>query len=358
MRATLHLVTADDCLLLRPLMQPVLDAELARHRDHGPALAGVDLAPALAFARTFARRATTHGHRAARRVRRPIPRSRRAGARLRLPEPARVRPGAATRRVGPHRSGRVDHGRGVARPAAGRRPLDRRGGAPLPRRVRSGDGRRRVVVVAPDRDARGGRAAPPATAVVPRRATAASCSTCPTHRVPIPTRRRRRGSSPSTTTCCCRTPTGLASCATTAAGSRGPPTPIQGTVLARRHDRRDVAHRARSRATGTATLVVDHVRLDRTSARRRSPPKVDASSASTSRMPRRTTSDSAWCILTTRSRRDRNRSAPPRPARRRARRAISRGRRRRLPTSLVSGNGSRPATRGTDRPRCMSPHRR
>jgi len=53
MRGTLHLVTADDCLVLRPLMQPVLDAELARHRDHGPALAGVDLGPALDFARTF-----------------------------------------------------------------------------------------------------------------------------------------------------------------------------------------------------------------------------------------------------------------------------------------------------------------
>ena len=33
MRSTLHLVTADDCLALRPLMQPVLDAELARHRS-------------------------------------------------------------------------------------------------------------------------------------------------------------------------------------------------------------------------------------------------------------------------------------------------------------------------------------
>ena len=53
MRGTLHLVTADDCLLLRPLVQPVLDAELARHRDYGPALAGVDLTPVLAFARTF-----------------------------------------------------------------------------------------------------------------------------------------------------------------------------------------------------------------------------------------------------------------------------------------------------------------
>src|SRR5262245_38240412 len=31
MRGTIHLVTADDCLSLRPLMQPVLDAEIARH---------------------------------------------------------------------------------------------------------------------------------------------------------------------------------------------------------------------------------------------------------------------------------------------------------------------------------------
>lgn len=53
MRATLHLVTADDCLLLRPLMQPVLDAELARHSDHGPAVAGVDLTPVLDFAKTL-----------------------------------------------------------------------------------------------------------------------------------------------------------------------------------------------------------------------------------------------------------------------------------------------------------------
>ena len=50
MRGTIHLVTADDCLLLRPLMQPVLDAELRRHRDAAPALDGVDLAPVLAYA--------------------------------------------------------------------------------------------------------------------------------------------------------------------------------------------------------------------------------------------------------------------------------------------------------------------
>lgn len=51
MRATLHLVTADDCLVLRPLAQPVLDRELARHRDYGPAVLGVDLDAVLAFAR-------------------------------------------------------------------------------------------------------------------------------------------------------------------------------------------------------------------------------------------------------------------------------------------------------------------
>lgn len=53
MRGTLHLVTADDCLALRPLVQPVLDAEMARHRDHAPALAGVDLDPVIAAAREW-----------------------------------------------------------------------------------------------------------------------------------------------------------------------------------------------------------------------------------------------------------------------------------------------------------------
>jgi hypothetical protein len=51
MRATLHLVSADDCLLLRPLVQPVLDGELARQPEFAPALDGVDLQPVLAFAR-------------------------------------------------------------------------------------------------------------------------------------------------------------------------------------------------------------------------------------------------------------------------------------------------------------------
>jgi hypothetical protein len=51
MRGTIHLVTAEDALALRPLVQPVLDAELARHRDFAPALRGVDLEAVLAHAR-------------------------------------------------------------------------------------------------------------------------------------------------------------------------------------------------------------------------------------------------------------------------------------------------------------------
>jgi hypothetical protein len=51
MRSTIHLLTADDALLLRPLVQPVLDAELARHREFAPALAGLELGPVLDHAR-------------------------------------------------------------------------------------------------------------------------------------------------------------------------------------------------------------------------------------------------------------------------------------------------------------------
>jgi hypothetical protein len=51
MRGTIHLLTADDALWLRPLTQPVLSAELSRHRDFAPALAGVDIEPVLAVAR-------------------------------------------------------------------------------------------------------------------------------------------------------------------------------------------------------------------------------------------------------------------------------------------------------------------
>jgi hypothetical protein len=53
MRGTIHLVTADDCLVLRPLVQPVLDREIARHGEYAPALVGVDMEPVLDFVRSL-----------------------------------------------------------------------------------------------------------------------------------------------------------------------------------------------------------------------------------------------------------------------------------------------------------------
>lgn len=51
LRGTVHLHTADDCLVLRPLVQPVMEREMGMHRDHRDTLATLDLEPALAFAR-------------------------------------------------------------------------------------------------------------------------------------------------------------------------------------------------------------------------------------------------------------------------------------------------------------------
>jgi hypothetical protein len=51
MRGTIHLVTADDALLLRPLTQPVFEGQLWRHRDLSPKLRGVDLDSVVAAGR-------------------------------------------------------------------------------------------------------------------------------------------------------------------------------------------------------------------------------------------------------------------------------------------------------------------
>jgi len=45
MRGTIHLLTAADCLLVRPLTQPVFEGQLWRHRDFSPRLRGVDIGP-------------------------------------------------------------------------------------------------------------------------------------------------------------------------------------------------------------------------------------------------------------------------------------------------------------------------
>lgn len=53
MRSTIHLVSAQDCLILRPLMQPVLDAEMRRHAEFAPHLRDLDLEPILELARSL-----------------------------------------------------------------------------------------------------------------------------------------------------------------------------------------------------------------------------------------------------------------------------------------------------------------
>src|SRR4051812_886499 len=47
MRGTIHLVTADDALVLRPLAQPVRERELERHADYAEPLRHVDLVEAM-----------------------------------------------------------------------------------------------------------------------------------------------------------------------------------------------------------------------------------------------------------------------------------------------------------------------
>ncbi|KOV80030.1 winged helix DNA-binding domain-containing protein [Nocardia sp. NRRL S-836] len=43
MRSTIHLVTPDDCMTLRPLVQPVLDRDLYTNSSHGAVVKGLDL---------------------------------------------------------------------------------------------------------------------------------------------------------------------------------------------------------------------------------------------------------------------------------------------------------------------------
>jgi hypothetical protein len=53
MRGTIHLMTGEDALALRPLFQPVLDKELTRHPDYRGLLDGLDLTAVLDYARVL-----------------------------------------------------------------------------------------------------------------------------------------------------------------------------------------------------------------------------------------------------------------------------------------------------------------
>jgi hypothetical protein len=53
MRGTVHLVTAEDCLFLRPLVQPILDRDLRTNTAYAAALVGLDLKSLAADARVL-----------------------------------------------------------------------------------------------------------------------------------------------------------------------------------------------------------------------------------------------------------------------------------------------------------------
>jgi DNA glycosylase AlkZ-like len=52
MRNTVHLVTAADCLALRPLIQPVMDRDLRGNTTYAPKIAGLDLTELAAAGRS------------------------------------------------------------------------------------------------------------------------------------------------------------------------------------------------------------------------------------------------------------------------------------------------------------------
>jgi hypothetical protein len=53
MRGTVHLVTANDCLALRPLVQPIFDRDLTTNQQYGPAIVGIEMDALVAAGRAL-----------------------------------------------------------------------------------------------------------------------------------------------------------------------------------------------------------------------------------------------------------------------------------------------------------------
>ena len=210
-RGTIHLLTADDCLGFWPLFRPVFDRELAAHPEvgAGPRRRRSRSGPRVGDGRCWAR--SRSPSRVPRCAGRALPRARRGRSRVRVPEPPRPRAGSAARAPRPLTSGHGDDGRGVARRPLAASPSVDDLVAPLPARVRPGDGGGHRNVVPADRHR--GRPRPPRrrSSGNGRTRRGERCGMSRTASWPIPGRPRRCGSCPSTTTCSSPTPTAPAS---------------------------------------------------------------------------------------------------------------------------------------------------
>ena len=138
-RGTVHVVTADDCLVLRPLAQPILVQQLHAHQTYKRSFEGVDLDDVMDGAAAVLVDQPRNARQLREALAEQFPDLDAGGDGIRLPQPAGVRPGAAARAVEP--TGAVV---GTTAEAWLGRPLDdvaisRRRDVALRRRVRSGD---------------------------------------------------------------------------------------------------------------------------------------------------------------------------------------------------------------------------
>ena len=211
MRGTIHLVSIDDALLLRPVIQPVLDRELLANRTWAQGIEGVDLEPVLALGRAL----VEERPRSLAELRTEL------GAQVTHGDPGSLAyavrnlaadaPGHAARPVGSQRRGEADDGRGLGRAIRSRRT-----------RTRS----RRSAAISPPSGPRpsptcrrgpGSPACAPSSSACARpfgriaTSAAASCSTSRTRRSRTPSARPASASSPTTTTRSCPTTTGAGS---------------------------------------------------------------------------------------------------------------------------------------------------
>ena len=209
MRTTIHLVSARDCLEIRPLIQPVVERQW-RYSPFAKALAGLDLDKVLdAGLALLAERPQTAGaigKRLAERWPDRDPSSLGYAIRWNVPL-VQIPPRGLWGRGGQPVLETVQRWLGAP---LSKQALARRSRASIPGRVRAGDGEGRERLVLADRPRRGRGTPATAPRDLSRRGRPGAVRRAGCARCRIPRRPHRCGSSPSSTTSCCRTTTAAA----------------------------------------------------------------------------------------------------------------------------------------------------